>query len=93
MSHHCKIEFYFKRKDVEELLKTNPDANGLIIRQEIKPRRKADGKTFENVTSITAYARGKNASKKIEAELDPGDCIDGCPFPPGCSGDSDDDDD
>lgn len=89
MSNHCKIEFYFKAEQMLELLRRNPDAKGIIVRQEIKPRKSAEGKGFTNVTTITAYAKGKagvTRSVEMDVETD-GDStpIDGCPYPPGCN--------
>lgn len=84
MSKHCKMEFYFKKDDLLKLIKENPDAKGVIIRQEIKPRKNADGKGFINVTAITAYAIGKAASRSTEPDEETKP-IDGCPYPPGCS--------
>jgi hypothetical protein len=41
MANECKMEFYFKRADIEKLLMANPKAKGIIISHEIvqeKPR-------------------------------------------------------
>lgn len=87
MSNHCKIEFYFKRKDMEALLKANPNADGIIVQQEIKPRKKAGGKGFENVASIKAYVHGASAPRSVETETVLAKQIEGCPYPPGCTRD------
>lgn len=81
MSNHCKIEFYFKRKDIEKLLAENPDAKGIIIRQEIKPRKTADNKSYINVTTISAYTSLKTESLEKTGGDDE---VYGCPIPPGC---------
>lgn len=86
MNNHCRMEFYFTRKDMQKLLDENPGAEGVIICQEIKPRKVADGDNFINVTTITAYCKSPSsnqmnffaASKKMDG-------IQGCPNPPGCS--------
>ncbi len=81
MSNHCKIEFYFKKKDIEKLLAKNPEAKGIIIRQEIKPRKTADKKSYVNVTTITAYTAIKTETLRTDAVDDE---VYGCPIPPGC---------
>ncbi len=91
MSNYCKIEFYFKAEQMLELLNKNPKAKGIIIKQEIKPRKNADGKGFTNVTTITAYAKGGGGSRSVEMDAATGEDsapIDGCPYPPGCDTDN-----
>ncbi len=85
MSKYCKMEFSFRRKDMEDLLQANPDANSVIVRQEIKFRKKADDKGHESITYITAYAKNISAVDSTVGD----DCppIDGCPYPPGCNQD------
>lgn len=92
MSKHCKIEFYFKREDMQKLLDENKDAKGIVIKQEIKTRRNGMDKSFTNVTTITAYARQKSADKSPEtsALIDAARPVYGCPFPPGCDAESED---
>lgn len=77
----CKIEFYFKRDELEKLLAGNPSAKGIIIKQEIMPRKQANGKQY-NLVSITARPDKKSRSRKKGSGED---MIDGCPFPPGCT--------
>lgn len=91
MSNHCKIEFYFKAEQMLELIKKNPDAKGIIIKQEIKPVKDAAGKGFVNLTKISAYAKNGNSrqtdglAKDTQDVTDP---IEGCPYPPGCDGET-----
>ncbi len=83
MSDHSRIEFCFRRKDIEKLLSAYPDAKSIIIRQEIKPRKNPNGKGYVNVTTITAHA--KNAlTRSFEQHA-----IVGCPSPPGCEEEDD----
>lgn len=75
---HCKIEFYFTREKIEKLLKENPHAKGIIIRQEIKVRQTSE-KEILNITEITAHAdNGEMKSKSLSKG------VEGCPNPPGC---------
>lgn len=75
----CKIEFYFKRDQLEKLLADNPSAKGIIVKQEILPRKQANGKPY-NLVSITARPDKKSRGRGTGEEV-----IDGCPFPPGCT--------
>lgn len=85
---HCKMEFYFKSADMLKLLKENKKAKGIIISQEIIPKRGPKGKPA-NVVLITARlaeepvsANTKSMTKIVTAgEQD----IYGCPYPPGCT--------
>ncbi|MFT3903238.1 MAG: hypothetical protein QM727_08690 [Niabella sp.] len=88
MAKDCKIEFYFRKKDLEQLIKENPDADGIIIRQALKPRK---GANKENITvaEITAYphwvAGDKAATLSKKSVLgDDNGSVSGCPYPPGC---------
>ena len=78
----CQMEFYFKRKDLEKLIKANPNSDGIIIKQSIKPTVLKD-KTIANISKIEAYA---TPSEKTALKLSEGAefVIEGCPFPPGC---------
>ena len=88
MSNHCKIEFYFKKDQLLDLINENPDAKGIIIRQEIKPRKNADGKGFTNVVVISAHAKhSKSRSAMFKTELAKERVVLGCPNPPGCDAD------
>jgi hypothetical protein len=88
MAGKCKMEFYFKREDLLNLIKKNPTAKGVIVSQEIVPRKGADGKF-----SSTVYIRARTTNPKekaISAKSKSGavagpDEIDGCPYPPGCT--------
>lgn len=90
-SKQCKMEFYFTRENIEKLLKNNPAAKGIIIRQEIKLRTTSDNKTI-NVIEIKAIAdnagiENKKTALKASSVTDTDGSvaeIDGCPQPPGC---------
>lgn len=85
MSNNCKIEFYFKRKDLEKLLADNKNAHGIIICQSIKPRISADKKSKFNAVEISAYAvHREERSMLMVAESKGVESVDGCPYPPGC---------
>lgn len=74
----CKIQFYFKRADMEKLLKDNPSAKGVIISEEIVPNT-SSGSHHGNSVYITARADvGTGTTPKG------GDEVPGCPYPPGC---------
>lgn len=77
----CQMEFYFKRKDLEKLLKANPNSDGIIIKQSIKPTVLKD-KTIANISKIEAYAAVPKTALKLTGEEE--FIIEGCPFPPGC---------
>lgn len=77
----CKIEFYFKREQLEKLLADNPSAKGIIVKQEIIPRKQPNGKVY-NLVTITARPDKKTKSRGVKAGEE---IIDGCPFPPGCT--------
>ncbi len=85
----CKIEFYFRRGQLEKLLADNPTAKGIIISQEVIQRTQPNGKSY-NMLSITARV-DKKAKKKVAKKggkagggTDEG-VVDGCPYPPGCT--------
>jgi len=85
-SKQCKIEFYFTREKIEQLLKANPHAKGIIISQEIKVRRTAENGTL-NVVEIKARADNgaqKGGSSIQAVSKTASDEVDGCPNPPGC---------
>lgn len=89
----CKIEFYFKREQLEKMLLANPLAKGVIIRQEITQHKQPNGKIY-NLVSITARvdkAAKKTRSKAAKTGKKPlkttdniEEIVEGCPFPPGC---------
>ncbi len=88
MAGKCKMEFYFKREDLLKLIKKNPTAKGVIISQEIVPRKGADGK-FSSTVYIRARTTNQkettiSAKAKSAAVAGP-DEVDGCPYPPGCT--------
>ena len=88
MSNHCKIEFYFKFEDMKKLLDENEGAKGIIIKQEIKPRKNADSNGFTYTTTITAHAKGpaaKGVAVEDETNATSGEPIEWYPYPPGCS--------
>ncbi|TXI33301.1 MAG: hypothetical protein E6Q58_02955 [Niabella sp.] len=78
------MEFYFTRENIEKLLKANPKAIGIIIRQEIKVRKTADQETI-NIVEITASADNETASRAASAKGGE-ESVPGCPRPPGCFG-------
>jgi hypothetical protein len=88
MASKCKMEFYFKREALLKLIKKNPTAKGIIISQEIVPRKGADG----NVSSIV-YIRARTTNQKDAALTTKArktavageEEVDGCPYPPGCT--------
>lgn len=86
MSHHCRIEFYFKAEDLAKLLKENPGAKGIIVSQEISREKPRGSEHYVNVAHIRARVdNGDGALLKAAAALTNEDFIDGCPFPPGCT--------
>jgi hypothetical protein len=85
MQEQCKIEFYFRRKEVEELLAKSPDAKGIIVRQEIKPKKFATGNEIHNIMIISAFAdNGGSNLKSGKTKTNAPISIFGCPSPPGC---------
>ena len=77
-NNQCKLEFYFTREKIETLLKENPNAEGIIISQEIKVRFTSDNEKL-NVIEICARAdNGNTKSRALEGT------VNGCPYPPGC---------
>jgi len=92
MGNYCKIEFYFKKEAMLDLINQNPDAKGIIIKQEIKPRKNAGEKGFTNVTRISAYTIGNDGTGQPNGPATKDALafsrIEGCPYPPGCDGDS-----
>ena len=81
----CHMEFYFKRKDIEKLLKKNPDSEGIIVKHSVIPAV-MDDKTVVNISKIEAYASSKGSSSTLKAGKGEEEeiIVDGCPFPPGC---------
>lgn len=85
MSSHCKMEFYFKTADISKLLKENKKAKGIIICQEIIPKRGPKGKPT-NVVLITARLAEEPVTANAKSMAKVGeDHIYGCPYPPGCT--------
>lgn len=87
MSSHCKMEFYFKTADILKLLKENKKARGIIVSQEIIPKRGPKGKPA-NVVLITARLAEEpvTANTKLTQMVKAGgDEVYGCPYPPGCT--------
>lgn len=88
MSNQCKLEFYFKTADLEKLLHAHPGAKGIIISQEIVKEKPKGAEQYVNVVHIRARAdNGAKAGtdQKIMGAVPDDGCIDGCPFPPGCT--------
>lgn len=79
MSNQCKIEFYFKREELEKLLRSHPTAKGVIISQEIKRLKPKGADHYSNVALITARIDNNDPARPD------GDSVDGCPYPPGCT--------
>jgi hypothetical protein len=87
MANECKIEFYFRREELERLIAANPKAKGIIISQEIvreKPRGTLQAVNIAYIKASVFPAKKATAKKAMAAA--PGDdgSIDGCPYPPGC---------
>lgn len=87
MANQCRIEFYFKRADLEKLLKQNPDAKGIIISQEINKEKPKGSEHYVNVAHIRARADHGTGVQKLATAADGGGdvYVDGCPYPPGCN--------
>jgi hypothetical protein len=87
MANECRIEFYFRKEELEKLIAANPKAKGIIISQEIvreKPRGTLQAVNIAHIKA-TVYPAKKAAAKKAmtAGPVDDGS-IDGCPYPPGC---------
>ena len=76
MASECRIEFYFKRADMEQLLKDNPTANAVIVSQQLV---KTPQGAMANIR-----ARALNDTGTATASPDDDQDIPGCPYPPGC---------
>jgi len=87
MTQPCRIEFYFKTEDLLKMINANPNANGIIVSQEIRKEKPKGMDHYVNITHITARPDHKLGAKAATAG--PGDggdeSIDGCPYPPGCN--------
>jgi|GEM_PF-589922 hypothetical protein len=95
MNPRCEFEYYFRRSDLEKLLKSNPGAKAIIIKNEIKTS-KAGRKSHVNTIEVSAYAlydetapavKKRSTTMKTAALADTtaaADVIYGCPNPPGC---------
>ncbi len=95
MNPRCEFEYYFWRSDLEKLLKSNPGAKAIIIKNEIKTS-KAGRKTHVNTLEVSAYAlydetapatKKRSTAMKASASAEATattDVIYGCPNPPGC---------
>lgn len=82
MSHQCRIEFYFKKEDLQRLLTESGDAKGIIISQEIRKEKPKGAEHYVNVTHITARPDKSNSVSKAAGGED---VVEGCPYPPGCN--------
>jgi hypothetical protein len=95
MSTDCKIEFYFRREELQKLLEKNPDAKGIIISQAIVREKPKGAENYVNVVRIKARVDPGSAptAMKLMATDGSGDSgddsgddnISGCPYPPGCT--------
>jgi hypothetical protein len=92
MAEKCRIEFYFRAEELNQLLKDNPDAKAVIVSQEIRKEKPKGMESFINVTHIRARVHGKLSGTTESAKLmeggdepPPEEGIDGCPYPPGCT--------
>lgn len=54
MANECKMEFYFKRADIEKLLAENPKAKGIIISHEIVQEKPRGSLQMLNLVRINA---------------------------------------
>jgi hypothetical protein len=83
MANECKMEFYFKRADIEKLLMANPKAKGIIISHEIVQEKPRGSLKVLNLVRIKARvdpapkkkAAPAKTAKKTASKLlgDPGD--------------------
>jgi hypothetical protein len=83
MANECKMEFYFKRADIEKLLAEHPKAKGIIISHEIVQEKPRGSLKVMNLVRIQARvdpapktkAVATRTVKKSSAKLlgDPGD--------------------
>ncbi|TXH20681.1 MAG: hypothetical protein E6Q95_05265 [Chitinophagaceae bacterium] len=82
----CHMEFYFKRKDIEKLLKKHPKSEGIIVKHSVIPAV-MDDKTVVNISKIEAYASDRGSSTALKAANGEEEeiIVDGCPYPPGCN--------
>ncbi len=90
MSRECKIEYYFKRGDLEKLLNANPGAKGIIVSQQIVKAKPKGAEHFVNLVKIRARVDNDptNTAARTATTADAGEEeIDGCPYPPGCTED------
>lgn len=92
MPNECRIQFYFRADELRKLLEANPEAKGIIVSQEIIREKPKGALNYINVAHIRARVDMGQGAKpaegsKIMTAIDepPGDVIDGCPFPPGCT--------
>jgi hypothetical protein len=99
MANECKMEFYFKRADIDKLLKANPKAKGIIISHEIVQEKPRGSLKVLNLVRIkarvdpapvkkaTATKTAKKTASKLLGDPDPNDpgSPEGCPYPPGCT--------
>jgi hypothetical protein len=94
MARECRIEFYFRAEQLNQLLKDHPDARGIIVSQEIRKEKPKGTDNFINVAHIRARVHkgplGEEAGARLmeggdEPPPPPEDGIDGCPYPPGCT--------
>ena len=97
MASECRIEFYFRAEELKKLLKKFPKAKGIIVSQEIKKEKPKGAANYVNVAHIRARVdlvppvkSAKSAKRMAGGEeppppTPPGEGIDGCPFPPGCT--------
>lgn len=84
MPNDCRIQFYFKREDLLNLLLANPTARGVIISEQISREIPSGASNSVNVVHITA--RMDDGTDVDGMPADPGDeGIIGCPYPPGCT--------
>ena len=81
------MEFYFKKEELLQLLTNNPHAKGVIVSQEILPRKEANGDISNRVyirARISGYSTESSSTAKVVA-IEGSEEIDGCPYPPGCT--------
>lgn len=89
MANECAFEFSFRRKDLEKLLADNPKSQLILVKTEIKSVS-AGGKKRLNVMTATASAKssGRKTAVALKSSGDITSSIEGCPYPPGCTIDS-----
>ncbi len=83
MPNDCRIQFYFKREELLNLLLSDTTARGVIISEQISREIPQGASNSVNVVHITA--RLDNGTDVGGVPGGPVDEVTGCPYPPGCT--------